>query len=347
MMATADKSRTRGASSGREKPGGKKPRAGSAAEKPTITAAQRWLKISRKVQAKARQRGFVGGDPLEDFSEAIAEVDNEYATDVRGLLALTDPKEMVEQFQSLFAGYGLGKQGLDRLLALNRDALEKLATSNRDLIKRGSVGAMRGSSLLRSAAEDAIQTLQSVADGATRIEERLHLPTKPTRAFSHMLARLAALADSTDALDEEPVRLPATAIHGAVVKAYEGYTAEELAEAPITALKGISEESGALLEQAFGIESIRDMAASRLAERAEGIVTLADQEEADSVADEGSLRDLAAGPVARLEGISAEQATALDDALRIKSVRDLARNRFFRIARAVVTLADIATEESG
>jgi hypothetical protein len=308
--------------------------------------------ISRKIQARAQRRGFVGGDPLEDFAEAIAEVDDEYVTDVRGLLSLTDPTEMMEQFQSLFAGYGLGKQGLERLLALNRDALEQLAVSNRELVSRGTAGAVRGSVLLRNATEDAIQTLQSLAHGATRIEERLHLPTMPTRAFSNMLSRLAGLADSAKKLDDTPTgevteqpsqKLQATAISSAVVRAYQGYTAAELAEAPVAALKGISRESGALLQEALGIVSIRDMATCRVAERAEGVVILAGQEKPGAVEDAGSLREMADGPVSRLDGISARQARKLYDSLRIKTVRDLAKNRYFRVARAIVTLADVET----
>ena len=68
---------------------------------------------------------------MEDLSEAIQQVDEEYTTDITGLLSLTDPAELAEQFRNLFAGYGLGKRNLDRLVEKNRAALEKLATSNR------------------------------------------------------------------------------------------------------------------------------------------------------------------------------------------------------------------------
>ncbi len=349
MMTTSHKPGSRATPALEDSPGGPEP-VDSAKNKPSITAAQRWLMISRKVQARVQQRGFVGGDPFEDFAQALEEVDDEYDTDVQGLLSLTDPTELVDQFRSLFAGYGLGKRDLDRLLDLNRDALERLAAANRKLIKGGVGGPpARGAALLRNATRDAIQTLQSLAQGATRIEQQFHLPTRPTRTFSNLLSRLAALADSPgehgDEVEQRPARkLQAMEIHGAVVRAYDGCTASELAQAPVAALKGISRENGARLKRAFGIESIRAMAESRLAERADGIVTLADQEDSGSQADAGSLRDIADGPVARLEGISARQAGVLRDSLHIKTVRDLAENRLFRVARAIVALADSETE---
>ena len=72
----------------------------------------------------------MGDDPLADLSEVAQEIDDEYITDVPGLLALTDPAEMMEQLRNLFAGYGLGRKNLDRLLEMNRESIEKLASGN-------------------------------------------------------------------------------------------------------------------------------------------------------------------------------------------------------------------------
>jgi hypothetical protein len=133
-----------------------------------------------------------------------------------------------------------------------------------------------------------------------------------------------------------------------VVKAYDGWTAAELAGAPVSALKGVSQAHATKLKSAFGIETIRDMAESGLAERAEGIVTLADEEnpdlsqhKRDSAAHAESLRDVADGPLERIEGISARQARIMRESFRIGTVRSLANNRFFRVSRAIVTLADL------
>jgi hypothetical protein len=322
----------------------------------TITAAERWLKISRNVYGRVQKRGFVGGDPFEDLSEAVREVDEQYATDIQGLLSLTDPTELVEQFRSLFAGYGLGKNSLDRLLELNRDTLEKLAASNRRLFNGQPERSAQRTSLLRNATDEAMQTLQSLARSASNIEKSAHLP-QPTKAVSNVLSRLAALANSAEELSEEAEPVieevaqctpHAVEIHGAVVKAYDGWTAVELAGAPVSALKGVSVTHAAKLKSAFGIETIRDMAQSGLIERAQGIVTLADEENRDlgqrkrgSATRGESLRDIAEGPLERIEGISSRQARIMRESFRIGSVRSLANNRFFRVSRAIVTLADL------
>ena len=327
--------------------------------KPTISATRRFLLISRNVYDRAQKRGFVGGDPLEDLSEATRQVDDEYATDITGLLSLTDPAELVEQFRNLFAGYGLGKRNLDQLVEKNRAALEKLARSNRTEKNGTTARSSRRVSLLRGAANEAMQNLQSVAQAAKRVEQHAHLPGSPTQAVMDLLSRLSRLAESAGefagnggrpAAKRVPEVRHGLEIHGAVVKAYDGMRPAELAEAPTEALKGLSPTTARRLEAAFGIVSIRDMADNQLVQQATGIVTLADEETSEfgdvqTTASGSSLRELAEGPVSRLDGITPRQARVLRETLRTRTIRDLAGNRFFKLARAIVALADLDTHQ--
>ena len=315
--------------------------------KPKISATERWLLISKNVYSRAQRRGFVGGDPFEDVVAAIREIDDEYATDVGGLLSLTDPAELVEQFRNLFAGFGLGKRSLEELLAMHREALEKLAASNRELVNGAAERAERRVALLNEATEDAMDALRAMARTAAHIKEHAFLPSQPTqRAFGNVLSRLAALANSLGDLVEngrsagdEKSRSTQQRmeIHAGLVKAYDGMTPAELANAPIDALKGVSRATGERLASAFGMESICDMAKSGLLEQAQGVVTLADADQS------GPLMQLADGPVLKLEGITSRQAAVLRDSFRIKTVRDFAQNKFFRLARAIIALADVET----
>jgi len=315
--------------------------------KPKISASERWVLISKNVYSRAQRRGFVGGDPFEDVAEAIKEVDDEYATDLRGLLSLTDPAELVEQFRNLFAGFGLEKRSLDQLLAMHRDALEKLAESNHALVNGAAERAVNRVALLTKATEDATDALRAMARTAAHIKEHEFLPGQPTqRAFRNVLSRLAALANSLVDLVEngrsardEKFRgtQQRMEIHAGLVKAYDGMTPAELANAPIDALKGVSRATGERLAAAFGMESIRDMARSDLLEQAQGIVTLADAEQS------GPITELADGSVLELDGITARQAAVLRDSFRIETIRDCAQNRFFRLAKAIVALADVET----
>lgn len=60
-----------------------------------------------------------------------------------------------------------------------------------------------------------------------------------------------------------------------VDKAYEQLSFEELADAPVDALQGVSKGDAELLEKAFKIRTIRDLAESKYFTWAQGIVHLA------------------------------------------------------------------------
>jgi hypothetical protein len=61
-----------------------------------------------------------------------------------------------------------------------------------------------------------------------------------------------------------------------LMKAWEGKSAQELADAPVTVLEGLTKEDAELLEKAFGVKTIRDLAKQKHFRWAQAIVTLAD-----------------------------------------------------------------------
>lgn len=58
-------------------------------------------------------------------------------------------------------------------------------------------------------------------------------------------------------------------------RAYEAKSFEELVDAPIEALEGLSKHDAELLGKAFNIRTIRDLAESKFVLRAQAIVNLA------------------------------------------------------------------------
>jgi hypothetical protein len=58
-------------------------------------------------------------------------------------------------------------------------------------------------------------------------------------------------------------------------KAFESKSFEELADAPVDALEGVSRTDAELLLKAFNIRTIRDLAESKFVLRAQAIVNLA------------------------------------------------------------------------
>jgi hypothetical protein len=67
-------------------------------------------------------------------------------------------------------------------------------------------------------------------------------------------------------------------INKALDKAYETKPLKEVADAPVDALQGVSENDAKLLKEAFNVKTIRDLANLKYVKWAQAIVTLADTE---------------------------------------------------------------------
>ncbi len=68
-------------------------------------------------------------------------------------------------------------------------------------------------------------------------------------------------------------------INKAVDKAFEGKSLRELANAPVSALQGVSENDAKLLLEAFNVKTIGDLANLKYVKWAQAIVALADTEQ--------------------------------------------------------------------
>lgn len=64
-------------------------------------------------------------------------------------------------------------------------------------------------------------------------------------------------------------------INKVVDKAYQDKSFEEIANAPVDALQGISAKDAALLKQAFNVKTVRDLADLKYPKWASAIITLA------------------------------------------------------------------------
>ncbi len=68
-------------------------------------------------------------------------------------------------------------------------------------------------------------------------------------------------------------------LNKALDKAYEGKSLKELADAPVAALAGVSDNDARLLQEAFNVKTVRDLANLKYVKWAQAIVTLADTEQ--------------------------------------------------------------------
>ncbi|MGI6162781.1 MAG: hypothetical protein ACOYEQ_02485 [Bacillota bacterium] len=68
-------------------------------------------------------------------------------------------------------------------------------------------------------------------------------------------------------------------VNKALVKEFEGKTLKEIVDSPVYAIAGISESDAKLLEAAFRVKTVKDLANLKYVKWAQAIVALADTEE--------------------------------------------------------------------
>ncbi|MGD1714497.1 hypothetical protein [Dapis sp. BLCC M172] len=67
-------------------------------------------------------------------------------------------------------------------------------------------------------------------------------------------------------------------IERAVIKEYADKPIKEIADAPVWAIKGVSQSDAVLLDQAFGVKTVRDFANLKYIKWAQAIVSLSEAE---------------------------------------------------------------------
>lgn len=126
-------------------------------------------------------------------------------------------------------------------------------------------------------------------------------------------------------------------------KAWENKPIKEIVDAPVSALQGISERAAEELKKSLKVNTIREFANSKYVRFAQIITYFAETGEdigsieqmVDKAWEKKSLKEIADAPVSALQGISDNIAKVLNDELKIKTVRDLATNKYVRWAQAL------------
>jgi hypothetical protein len=122
-------------------------------------------------------------------------------------------------------------------------------------------------------------------------------------------------------------------------KAWHGKTLDEVLDAPVSALKGVTDADGEAIRAAFGVETIRAFAGLHLprwaAEISAGGSATVNPEWVDKAGEGKTCEEIAGSPVAILQGLSDRQGALLAQAFQVKTVADLGRVRFFAWARAL------------
>ena len=175
------------------------------------------------------------------------------------------------------------------------------------------------------------------------------------QAFDNALMGFQSSTKSAPNTSEDRLKETSSSalLQDAVASDYQGRSAKQLMDAPVTALKGISSSLGKKLEEEFGISTIREMAANKHAEWARAVVLLADAVAAENHSSRvhgasssakaetwNELPAVADSPITEVRDIGESQARLLKEEFGIETVSDLGTHPLFDVARAIVMLAE-------
>jgi len=164
--------------------------------KPTISPAERWLKIREKAYVRVQKRGFVGGNPFADWLEAEKEVDAAYDTDPRGVFSLGNPAEITRQIKAVLADFGSSHLSVDALLEQHRERMERFDAFNRTLMDSTSELVHKQTALVRDSLNQAVDTLQSVTQGSVDTDGMVKQAELSIKAIDNAVSHLKTLTEA-------------------------------------------------------------------------------------------------------------------------------------------------------
>ncbi|MDQ1281514.1 MAG: hypothetical protein QG670_2779 [Thermoproteota archaeon] len=124
-------------------------------------------------------------------------------------------------------------------------------------------------------------------------------------------------------------------------KEYETLSWEKAATAPISAIRGVSKQDSEDLKKVFGIKSIRELAMNRYVLFAQGInlFSKTSGKILDKPFQSKEFDELRKKPISAIAGVSETDAAVLKRAFSIKTIQELAENKYVCIAQTILNLA--------
>jgi hypothetical protein len=124
-------------------------------------------------------------------------------------------------------------------------------------------------------------------------------------------------------------------------KKYEDLNIIELVNSPVESISGVSVGDAEKLKKAFNIETVFDLATHKYIKYAQAISSFSEisNELLDQEFEAKGIVELAEQPVHAIQGVSEDDATLLKEAFNIKTIKDLALNKYVIIAEMTVNLA--------
>jgi len=128
-----------------------------------------------------------------------------------------------------------------------------------------------------------------------------------------------------------------------LIKKYINTSWIALAEAPVTAIRGVSQKDAVDLNETFNIRTIRDFAENEYVCLAQGINSFskASGEILKKKYNPEEFLRLKDQPVDAISGISKGDTALLKRAFNIETIADLAENKYVLVAQIILTIASL------
>ena len=124
-------------------------------------------------------------------------------------------------------------------------------------------------------------------------------------------------------------------------KGYEKSSYAELADAPISGIKGVSQDDAVDLERAFKVKTVGELATNKYVQIAQALTAFSNisTEVLDKKFESKEFKKLKDQPVSSISGISKKDSELLKKALGIDTIEELGENKYVKIAQIVTMMA--------
>lgn len=129
--------------------------------KQAVSPLDRWRMIGEAAYYRAQKRGFLEGNPFQDWLEAEKEIDTRYTVDFSKMLTVLDPSQLMDQLQKAFGGQFPGVD-LFPLLDSQRKNVEALTEANQRVFQGGRDIVIRQVEILREAVGEATTVIKEL-----------------------------------------------------------------------------------------------------------------------------------------------------------------------------------------
>lgn len=171
-----------------------------AAAKTPVSPLERWKMVAEAAYYRALGRGFIGGNPIEDWREAEQEIDAKYVLDYSKVMTSLNPIEMMDQFHRAL-GAVLRQPGLDLsgVLESQRKNIETLTNANKLVFQNARDMMTRQTEMFRSAMEEATAMMREAKD----IRDPKSAATQQTKLIQLGIEKsIASMRDIAESMSE-------------------------------------------------------------------------------------------------------------------------------------------------